>query len=252
MTLPGHLTADWPAPANIRTLFTTRTGGISSGDFGSFNLGLQVGDEASAVNVNRERLRHTVGGELAFLSQVHGTDCVRLPRLSSASPLVADAAWTTAVGCVCTVLVADCLPVFLARRDGSAVGIAHAGWKGLAQGVLPNIVAAMSEGRSAHELVAWLGPCIGPDAFEVGPDVRGAFLARDAGAGHAFLAKPNGKWLGSLPALARRSLNTAGVTAVFGGGACTYSDAERFFSHRRATHAGARTGRMAGLIWRDA
>jgi len=236
--------ADWPVPANIRTLMTTRSGGISSGDYASLNLGLNTGDDLDAVRENRSRVVAQVGFEPRWLNQVHGIQAVKLPH-EGETP-IADAAWTDQMRVMCAVTIADCLPVFIARRDGTAVAVAHAGWKGLAGGVLESTVHALGEGSA---LMAWLGPAIGPQAFEVGEEVRAAFLEKDTGAGLGFLERANGKWLCNLAALARRRLNRAGVTAVFGGIHCTYSEAEHFFSHRRATHAGTRTGRMAALIW---
>lgn len=238
--------ADWPAPANIRTLMTTRSGGVSSGDYASLNLGMNAGDDLEAVRENRSRVVAQVGLEPRWLNQVHGMNAVKLPHIGETP--VADAAWTDQAGVVCAVTIADCLPVCFARRDGTAVAVAHAGWKGLSAGVLETTIQAMGEGR---DLMAWLGAAIGPERFEVGDEVRAAFLASDTGAGLAFRDRGNGKWLCDLYALARRRLNRTGVTAVFGGGFCTYGEPDRFFSHRRATHAGTRTGRMAALIWME-
>jgi YfiH family protein len=236
--------AEWPAPANIRTLITTRSGGVSAGEFTSLNLGLRVGDEHSAVQRNRVLLSQAAGHPLHWLNMVHGAAVKKLPTDSTDA---ADAAWTDESGVVCLVTVADCLPVLLARRDGTAVGVAHAGWRGLASGVIETTANAMA--GDGGELMAWLGPAIGPDAFEVGPEVIHAFTAADPGAGLAFRERGSGKWLCDLFALARRRLHRAGITAVYGGGLCTYSEPSRFFSHRRATHEGSRTGRMAALIW---
>lgn len=247
MRPPVYLHPDWTAPANIRACFLTRQGGASQGSFAGFNIGLGAGDDPAAVASNREQLRATLPGEVTWLHQVHGTRCVQLP---GATDLRADAAWTDAIGTVCAVQIADCMPVSLARTDGTAVAVAHAGWRGMAAGVLESTIEALRPRSGTTTLVAWLGPCIGPQAFEVGGEVREAFLDHDAGAGLAFLDRGNGKWLGNLPALARRRLNRAGVTAVFGGEYCTYSDPERFFSYRRATHEGVKTGRMAAFIWR--
>lgn len=249
MKPPVYLYPNWPAPANIRACFLTRQGGASSGQFAGFNIGLGAGDDPAAVAANRDQLRATLPGEVTWLHQVHGTRCVQLP---GAADLRADAAWSDAIGTVCAVQIADCMPVFLARTDGTAVAVAHAGWRGMAEGVLESTVAALRPQPVATPLLAWLGPCIGPMAFEVGGEVREAFLEKDAGAGHAFLDRGNGKWLCNLPTLARRRLNRLGVTAVFGGDFCTYADPERFFSYRRATHEGAKTGRMAAFIWRTA
>ncbi|MDX2218539.1 MAG: peptidoglycan editing factor PgeF [Burkholderiales bacterium] len=248
MKPPVLMQPDWAAPANIRALFTTREGGASQGTFAGFNIGLGAGDAEESVMKNRELLRAELPGEVTWLRQVHGTRCVKLPTTDD---VTADAVWSDAVGTVCAVQVADCMPVLLARRDGTAVAVAHAGWRGMAAGVIESTVTAMRADAAAVPLMAWLGPCIGPQAFEVGPEVREAFLDADPGAGLAFLERGQGKWLCSLPALARRRLNRLGITAAYGGAFCTYSDPSRFFSYRRATHEGVRTGRMAALIWRE-
>jgi YfiH family protein len=256
MSEGDFLRGDWPAPANIRTLFTPRVlaarTGLAGADAADFNLGLTVGDEHSAVLRRRAWLEQEVGHALTWIGQVHGTRVARLGpghELSAAGP--ADAVWTDAPGVPCLMLVADCLPVCFARRDGSAVGVAHAGWRGLCAGVLEATVAAMQRGRAGgcEELLAWLGPCIGPQHFEVGPEVRAAFVDRDPGAGLAFRRRGDGKFLCDLPALARRRLAAAGVTAAFGGTHCTYADTQQFYSHRRSTHDGTRGGRMAAIVW---
>jgi YfiH family protein len=242
MPAPGFLRPDWPAPAGVRAAVTTRQGGVSRGPYATLNLALHVGDDPAAVAENRARLRAALElpAEPAWLEQAHGTGVAVLPG-ARAGP--ADAAVTFTQGPVCAVLVADCLPVFLASRAGDRVGIAHAGWRGLAAGVVEATVAALDCEPAA--LVAWLGPAIGPAAFEVGGEVRDAFIARDAGADAAFRPGRAGRWLADLPALARRRLAAAGVAAVTGGGLCTHTDASRFFSYRRD---GA-TGRMAALAW---
>jgi YfiH family protein len=232
---------DWAAPARVRAAMTTRRGGVSAGAYESLNLATHVGDDAGAVAENRRRLRAALAlpAEPAWLEQVHGIRVAVLPRLDGP----ADAAVCFATGVVCAVLVADCLPVFLASLDGDRVGLAHAGWRGLAAGVIEATVAAL-ECDPSH-LVAWLGPSIGPRAFEVGDEVRAAFLAADAAAEDAFIPGRTGRWLADLPALARRRLAAAGVGAVSGGGSCTHADPARFYSYRRD---GA-TGRMAALAW---
>lgn len=242
MTGPEILTPDWPVPPGVRAYMTTRRGGVSAGRYASLNLGAHVGDDAGAVAANRHRLRHALGlpAEPAWLEQVHGSGVAVLPRPAQGP---ADAAVTFSPGSVCAVLVADCLPVFLASRAGDRVGIAHAGWRGLAAGVVEATVQALD--CEPGSLVAWLGPSIGPDAFEVGPEVRDAFLAPDPGAAGAFLPGRAGRLFADLPTLARRRLAAVGVTAVHGGGLCTHADPERFFSYRRD---GA-TGRMAALAW---
>ncbi|MBM4218404.1 MAG: peptidoglycan editing factor PgeF [Gammaproteobacteria bacterium] len=242
MTAPEFLAPDWPVPPGVHACVTTRRGGASAGCYASLNLGAHVGDDAAAVAANRHRLRHALGlpAEPAWLEQVHGTGVAVLPRPEQGP---ADAAVTFLPGNVCAVLVADCLPVFLASRAGDRVGIAHAGWRGLAAGVVEATVQALA--CAPGSLVAWLGPSIGPDAFEVGPEVRTAFLARDPVAAQAFRPGREGRLFADLPALARRRLAAAGVTAVHGGGLCTHADPSRFYSYRRD---GA-TGRMAALAW---
>jgi hypothetical protein len=242
MAAPEFLWPNWPAPAGVHAAMTTRAGGVSQGPYASFNLASHVGDEAAAVSENRRRLRAALElpTEPAWLEQVHGIRVVVLP---GPSPGPADAAVTYTPGNICAVLVADCLPVFLAGRDGRRVGVAHAGWRGLAAGVIEATVAALE--CTPGELVAWLGPSIGPDAFEVGGEVRDAFIARDAGSAIAFRRGREGRWFADLPALARRRLAGAGVGVVRGGELCTHSDPARFYSYRRD---GA-TGRMAALAW---
>jgi len=232
---------DWPAPANVRALITTRSGGVSTGPFASMNLGQRIDDDIQSVRVNRAALRDILHAEPRWLLQVHGAQVVDADRMRQ--PVEADAAVARNPGSVCTVMVADCLPVLLTDRAGSVVAAAHAGWRGLAAGVLENTIRAM--GTTADELLAYLGPAIGPSAFEVGADVRDVFLARSTDAASAFVAHKPGKWLADLFALARQRLRASGVTQIYGGGLCTYSDPRRFFSHRRDKV----TGRMAALIW---
>jgi hypothetical protein len=233
---------EWPAPPNVRAFATTRMGGVSTGLYASLNLGAHVGDAAAHVVANRRRLAAGLGlpADPAWLEQVHGT---RVVDLDAAWSGPADGATASRPGTVCVVMTADCLPVLLADRGGRRVAAAHAGWRGLAAGVLPAAVAAMR--TPPGEVVAWLGPAIGPAAYEVGAEVRAAFVARDAAAESAFEPNANGRWQADLYDLARRSLAAAGVTAVFGGGECTFSDPARFFSHRRE----APCGRLATLIW---
>jgi hypothetical protein len=243
MNLPdAYLRPVWPAPAGVRAAMTTRIGGTSSGRYASFNLATHVGDDAAAVAENRRRLQAALElpAEPAWLAQVHGRE---VARLADRLPANADAAVAFAPGQVCAVLVADCLPVFLAARAGDRVGIAHAGWRGLAAGVVEATVAAL--GGDPAELVAWLGPCIGPRAFEVGPEVREAFVARDADAHADFRDGREGRFRADLPALARRRLAAAGVGTVVASGLCTHADPARFYSYRRD----GETGRMAALIW---
>jgi YfiH family protein len=242
MSAPEWLVPDWPVPAGVRAVMTTRRGGVSVGPYASFNLATHVGDDVSAVAANRHRLRHALGlpAEPAWLEQVHGTTVAVLEREHAGQ---ADAVVTFSRGQVCAVLVADCLPVFLAGSAGDRVGVAHAGWRGLAGGVIEATVAALD--CEPGSLIAWLGPAIGPDAFEVGGEVREAFLGRDVHAAGAFRAGRAGRYLADLPALARRRLAALGIREVRGGGLCTHADPGRFYSYRRD----GETGRMAALAW---
>jgi len=240
---PDWIVPDWPAPVNVKALITTRAGGVSAGPFASFNLGFRAGDDPQAVAANRTRLNALLSQPPRWLRQTHGSRVVEADATTDEPE--ADAAIARRAGTVCAVLVADCIPVLLADRAGTTVGIAHAGWRGLAGGVVENTVRAMT--GTGRDLIAYLGPGIGPGAFEVGDDVREAFLARDAGAAAAFTPHAAGKWLADLFLLARQSLRRAGVGEIHGGALCTYSDARRFYSYRRS-HT---TGRMAALIWRN-
>lgn len=239
--MADFLIPDWPAPANVRALQTLRDGGCSPAPWNSFNLGGHVGDEAARVAANRARLRAELPGEPCWLRQVHGVDVV--DAALAVADTEADAAYATQAGQVCVVMTADCLPVLFCNRQGTVVAAAHAGWRGLLAGVLESTLAAMH--CPPGEVMVWLGPAIGPDNFEVGDEVRSAFVAHDAAAGEAFRPQAGGKWLADLYALARRRLNAAGVVAIHGGGLCTVADAGRFFSYRRD----GVTGRMASLIW---
>jgi len=240
---PDWIVPDWPAPANVKALITTRAGGISTGPFASFNLGLRTGDDPQAVAANRDRLNALLPQQPRWLRQVHGARVVETDALAGRPE--ADAGIARRPGTVCAVLVADCIPVLLADRAGTTVAIAHAGWRGLAGGVIENTARQMAV--DPRGIVAYLGPGIGPGAFEVGGDVRDAFLARDAEAAAAFTPHAVGKWLADLFLLARQRLRHAGVGEIHGGTLCTYSDARRFFSYRRER----RTGRMAAVIWRS-
>lgn len=247
MTGTGWLIPEWPAPPGVRAVSTLRTGGHSNGPWASLNLGDHVGDDPAAVAANRARLVAQLGlpTEPCWLRQVHGTtvvDAVPAPVRPEA-----DAAVTDRRGLACVVLTADCLPVLLARRDGSRVGAAHAGWRGLVAGVLEATVARLCAGGGLPgDVVAWLGPAIGPGAYEVGSDVREAVLAGDPGAAEALRPARPGHWWLDLYAAARRRLARAGVTAVYGGAWCTATEAGRFFSYRRD----GTCGRQATLIWR--
>ena len=252
-TAPGDapvqtISPDWPAPPAVRAAFTLRMGGVSAAPFDSLNLGAHVGDTDAAVTQNRRRVRRQLRlpAEPLWLEQVHGIEVADLDMASgqvSAPPPTADAAIARRAGNVCVMQVADCMPVLFAARDGRAVAAAHAGWRGLAAGVLEATVARLAV--APRGLIAWLGPAIGPAHFEVGGEVRAAFLAHDPAAAGAFSANSRGRWQCDLSALARRRLSAAGVSAVFGGRWCTYADPARFFSYRRD----GQCGRMAALIW---
>lgn len=242
-----RLDADWPASPRVRGFSSLRRGlnvGVSKPPFDTFNLGAHCGDEAEAVATNRAALgwAGALPSPPCWLRQVHGTRVWRFEAPSTVE-IEADAAVTSTPGVVLAVLTADCLPVLFAASDGSEVGAAHAGWRGLCAGVLENTVAAM---RSAPaDLVAWLGPAAGAAAYEVGEEVRSAFVERDAAAASAFIATRPGHWLCDLYGLARLRLAAVGVQAVSGGGRCTISEPDRFFSHRRD----GSSGRMTSLVW---
>ena len=238
---PDFIVPDWPAPPRVKSLSTTRIGGASSGPWRSFNLGDHVGDDTAAVAQNRALLRRALPAEPLWLRQVHGVRCVDAAAAPSGSE--ADAAVARRAGVVCAVLTADCLPVLLCDEDGTAVGIAHAGWRGLAAGVLEATLAAMEV--PGGRMMAWLGPAIGREAFEVGGEVRYAFLAHDPAAAAAFRPGAGDRWWCDIFMLAGQRLAAQGVQRVFGGGSCTVAEAGRFFSYRRD----GSTGRMASLIW---
>jgi YfiH family protein len=236
------LIPDWPAPAGIKACVTTRAGGISVAPFDSFNLGDHVEDDPAAVAHNRALLTSRLHTQPAWLKQVHGIDVV---EASPAEVLQADASWSQTPGVACTIMTADCLPALFCNRQGTQVAAAHAGWRGLAAGVLEAAVDSFADAPS--DILVWLGPAIGPQAFEVGPEVRDAFIAMHPEAIEAFVPSVNaGKVMADIYQLARLRLAAHGVTAVCGGGLSTYND-ERFFSYRR----GARTGRFASLVWID-
>ena len=235
------LTPNWPAPVNVRAISTTRHGGISKGPFASMNLGDHVDDDPNAVVVNRNRLVQMLSlpSEPLWLEQVHGTEVL------GAEGYCADARVIAGPNQVAVVMTADCLPVLFCDRFGREVAAAHAGWRGLVSGILEQTLARMSADNS--DIQAWLGPAIGPNAFEVGHEVREAFIKHDERAKEGFSASPSGRWLADLYLLARQRLEAAGIMQIYGGGLCTYSDPDRFYSYRRD---GA-TGRMASLIWID-
>lgn len=239
------LAADWPAPPGVRAVTTTRQGlGVSLAPFDAFNLGARCGDDAGAVAENRRQLETALAlpSPPRWLRQVHGIAVAAEPGLDEPE---ADASVTCIAGTVLAILTADCLPVVFAAKDGSEIAAAHAGWRGLAAGMLEATVAAMQ--APPGETIAWLGPCAGPAAYEIDAQVRDAFLVHAPRAEAAFVATRTGHWQVDLHALARMRLADAGIRAadIHGGGLCTISDPARFFSHRRDQ----RTGRMATLAW---
>ncbi|WP_078120991.1 peptidoglycan editing factor PgeF [Thiosocius teredinicola] len=232
---------DWPAPANVGAVSTTRAGGVSSGAWSTLNLGTHVGDVPTDVEENRHRLTRAANlpSEPQWLQQVHGTRV----RLNRSGDVCADAGITDVPGVVSVVMTADCLPVLFCDVRGTQVAAAHAGWRGLQAGILEQTVRAFNQ--PADQLMAWMGPAIGPAAFEVGDEVHAAFTDIEHDDGRHFSPHGQGHWLADLYGLARARLHRAGVGRVFGGSYCTYSEAERFFSYRRD----GVTGRMASLIW---
>ena len=249
------LRPNWPAPAKVHAFCTGRAGGVSAAPYDALNLGEHVGDLPQAVATNRAQVQQALGVRPVFLNQVHGTEVLAL-HADCADGAQADGSWTDAPGLACTVMVADCLPVLLCSADGSRVAALHAGWRGLAggvgrPGVLESFLQSQSEmGAPPAQWMAWLGPCIGPQAFEVGDEVRAAFVDHSSTASLAFAPHGPGKWLADLALLARQRLQAAGVAQVYGndGSAtwCTVGNPLRFFSHRRDRVS----GRQAAGIWR--
>lgn len=238
---------DWAAPERVHALVTTRCGGFSDGPFASWNLATHVGDDVEAVRKNRQLLgeRYNLPGEPIWLKQVHGNESIRAETVGSSNAngrLAADAAIACSVGRVCAVLTADCVPVLVCDSEGRAVGAIHAGWRGLASGV---IEAAVAQFPRPSELLAWLGPAISAGVYEVGAEVRDRVIDRLPDARHAFYHSRPAHYHADLCALARYCLRAAGVRNISGGEFCTYGDARRFYSHRRD----GRCGRMASLIW---
>jgi YfiH family protein len=240
----------WPAPLGVRTFCSTRQGGVSTGCYAGLNLGDHVGDDPAAVAENRARLARSLGVRPVFLQQVHGTAVALLDDRTS-DGTVADACISVQRGLVCTIMVADCLPLLFTTLSGQMVGAAHAGWRGLAAGVLEATVQQLVLATAApvSEVLVWLGPCIGPTAFEVGTEVRTAFVEQDAGSTECFAPQGNGKFLADLAGLARRRLDNLGVTRIYGNDGssawCTVSNPSRFFSHRRD----GVSGRLAAGVW---
>lgn len=242
MTWLEHcIVPDWPAPAHVKALQTTRSGGVSGAPYASLNLGSHVGDAPRAVAYNRQLLSALMPSEPVWLEQVHG---VAVANADAAGCLPqADAAVAHRKASVCVVMTADCLPVLLCDDKGTVVGAAHAGWRGLCAGVIEQTVRAMDVPPSS--LLAWLGPAISQDAFEVGAEVRSAFMQHDASADRAFAPAPENKFMADIYLLARLRLQALGITRIYGGDLCTYRDAGRFFSYRRE----GQTGRMGTFIW---
>ena len=273
---PDWLVPDWPAPVGVRAVFTTRHGGTSQSPWDSLNLGDHVGDVSNHVTASRVALAQVIASRPVLLKQVHG---IGVEHLSAATPdgTVADACITAQRGLACAIMVADCLPVLLTNTDGTAVAAAHAGWRGLAgvdingkvgsQGVLEAVfsafqasnrdIAQLNRALAAPEIIAWLGPCIGPSAFEVGAEVKAAFELSQPGAGQFFKFQTGDKYLADLAGLAKARLRNLGITQIYGNDStapwCTVGNPSRFFSHRRDTGAGGNrfntTGRMAACIW---
>lgn len=248
--IDSFIIPEWPAPANVRAVVTTRVGGVSVAPFDSFNLAFHVNDNAVAVVENRRKLLTALNeiapcGPPQWLQQVHGTEVVDAfsePKIRAQNVPEADAVTTTHRGLPCVVMTADCLPVFFSDRNGNRVAVAHAGWRGLCHGILENTLARFT---NPAEVMCWLGPAIGANAFEVGADVRDAFMKVDKSAASAFVAKANGKYYADIYELARQRLVKAGIGMISGGEMCTVSDSERFYSYRREQT----TGRMASIIW---
>ena len=241
-TLPEFLAADWPAPTPVRAGVTTRHGGVSIAPYAAFNLATHVGDDPAAVAKNRASLKDSLNlpAEPVWLEQVHG---VAVVNAASTQNFCADASFASEKNIVCTVMTADCLPVLICNRAGSKVAAAHAGWRGLHAGVIEAAISALQE--TPDNILVWLGPAIGPQAFEVGDEVRTAFVTDLPQTAAAFTATKPGHWLVDIYQLARLRLARIGVHHVYGGGLCTYTDQQRFYSYRRD----GKTGRMASLIW---
>jgi len=237
------ITTEWPAPASVHAATTLRTGGVSFGAFNSLNAALHVGDNAEFVRQNRTIIKEMLDlpGEPVWLEQIHSNKAV--DAANSGLLQQADASYTDKPGVICAVMTADCLPVLVCASEGSQVAAIHAGWRGLLTGVIGNTLAEIA----SHDVLVWLGPAIGPDCFEVGDDVRDAFLLKSTAFSTAFKARGKGKWLADIYQLARIDLAALGVHKIYGGTFCTVTEQERFYSYRRDKE----TGRMVTLIWRD-
>ena len=237
------LVPDWPAPANIHAATTLRTGGVSLGAFSSLNPAAHVSDDNERVRQNRQIIRAMLNlpAEPIWLEQIHSNRAVKAVKTASLGQ--ADASYTNESGVVCAVMTADCLPLLICSTDGAQIAAIHAGWRGLLAGVITNTVVAMQQ----QDFLVWLGPAIGPDCFEVGPEVREDFLEKSASFNDAFKRQGNGKWLADIYQLARIELAALGIVNVYGGTHCTFTEHEYFYSYRRESQ----TGRMATLIWRE-
>jgi len=243
------ISPDWPAPENIKAVMTMRHGGFSQAPFDSMNVGDHVGDDLTIVNKNRKYLKKVLAlpNNPLWLTQVHGVKVANADEmLASTHPIEADASVAHQAGSVCVVMTADCLPVLFCNTKGTAVAAAHAGWRGLHAGVLEETVKSLN--CHSTDVIAWLGVAIGAKNFEVGSEVRDAFIAEQTAVNNAFTPSSNkGKWLADIYQLARLRLEAIGVTQIYGGGECSFKDKDRFYSYRRE----AKTGRMASLIWMD-
>jgi YfiH family protein len=235
---------DWPLPAHVHAAVTLRTGGISNSGYASLNPASHVGDDPAHVQANRQILKDMLQlpAEPVWLQQVHGMRAIKADQASF--PQEADASFTDQAGTVCAVLTADCLPVLFCGDQGKVIAAAHAGWRGLRAGILAETLKVMN----CRDIHVWLGPAIGPDQFEVGDEVRDAFVGDNPSTAAAFRKARPGKWLADIYRLARINLSELGIDHIYGGGLCTVTDPQRFYSYRRD---GATTGRMASLIWRD-
>jgi polyphenol oxidase len=237
------LQADWPAPANVQAATTLRTGGVSQGGYASLNLATHVGDNPKMVSLNRQLIKTMLNlpSEPVWLHQTHSNRAVKVTVTST--PSEADASYTDQPGVVCAVMTADCLPVLACSVDGTEVAAIHAGWRGLLDGVICNTINVFR----SYDVLIWLGPAIGPESFDVGPEVRSSFIAKSSEYASAFTQLSEDKWLANIYQLARTNLAALGINKIYGGDFCTLSDHQQFYSYRREKE----TGRMATLVWRD-
>jgi YfiH family protein len=237
------LKPDWPAPVNVHAAVTLRTGGVSQGNYASLNPAQHVGDDPAAVDQNRRIIKEMLAlpSEPVWLNQIHSN--VAVEAIPGMALTQADASYSTQAGVVCAVMTADCLPLLVCSQNGMEIAAIHAGWRGLLDGVIDNTVAILRH----KELMVWLGPAIGPEQFEVGEEVRAAFVAKSSDYASGFKPINQNKWLADIYHLARINLAKLNISDVYGGGFCTVTDQERFYSYRRDRH----TGRMTALIWRD-